>query len=151
MATIFHQVLIDAPIETVYNNITTQDGLSQWWIADCTVQPELGFINEFRVEGIGSNRMKVVNLKSNQNVTWECLNDKDDWTGTHVSFELSTRGSLTCLNFRHIGYKEQNEIFATCNYHWARHLSMLKWLCETGTSVLNSQQEKKEIAAVHHH
>ncbi|MFH1296577.1 MAG: hypothetical protein ABIJ04_04805 [Bacteroidota bacterium] len=45
--------------------ITTQEGLSKWWLADCTVRPELGFINEFRYHGYVSNKMKIIDLQPN--------------------------------------------------------------------------------------
>ena len=70
MAEIYHQVVIRANGETIYNAVTTQEPLSRWWIADCTVKPEVGFVNEFRVEGHGVNKMKVVDLQPGRRVEW---------------------------------------------------------------------------------
>jgi uncharacterized protein YndB with AHSA1/START domain len=149
MANIYHQVLIQADRQTIYEAVTTQSGLSRWWVADCSVKPEIGFVNEFRVAGHGSNKMKIRALQPDTFVEWECMNDEDDWTGTHLSFALSDRGDFTCLDFKHTGYPAEDEVYATCNFHWARHLTMLKTLCETGISQLDQERERSEVKAVH--
>ena len=59
MATIFHQVVIEASKLQVYDAITLQSGLSQWWMADCAVKPEVGCLTVFRVEGHGTNTQRV--------------------------------------------------------------------------------------------
>ncbi|MDX5417691.1 MAG: SRPBCC domain-containing protein [Hymenobacteraceae bacterium] len=149
MANIYHQVLIQADPATVFDAVTTQQGLSGWWIADCSVKPEIGYVNEFQVEGHGTNKMKVLDLQPHTLVEWECLNENDPWTGTRLTFQLSRKGDFTCLDFRHTGYEAEDEVYATCNFHWARHLIMLKALCETGIGQLDQEQERGEVKAVH--
>ena len=149
MANIYHQVLIKAPEKAVYDAVTTHEGLSAWWIKDNTVKAEKDFVNTFNVEGYGQNRMKILQLESPAYVEWECINENDEWTGTRVIFRISTKGDFTCLDFRHNGYPSENEIYATCNYHWGRHLSMLKVYCETGKPQLDQDREKAEVDAVH--
>lgn len=148
MADIYHQVLINASKATVYEAVTTQRGLSRWWIADCNAKAEVGFVNEFN-NGEFTNKMKVVALEPAKYVEWECVNSADEWAGTRISFGLSDKGDFTCLDFRHNGYPEANEMYATCNFHWARHLHMLKELCETGANQLDKDKERKHIDAVH--
>ncbi|WP_017733881.1 SRPBCC family protein [Nafulsella turpanensis] len=149
MANIYHQVLIEADKATVYEAVTTQKGIAGWWIADCEVKPEVGFINTFKAgEGI-YNKMEVTALEPDSFVSWRCVNKNDEWSGTLLTFTLSTKGSFTCLDFKHTGYAAEDELYATCNYHWARHLGMLKEFCETGQPQLNPEREKKEVKAVH--
>lgn len=148
MANIYHQVLIPADRQTVYDALTSQAGLSKWWIANCKVKAEVGFVNEFHLEEHGTNYMKVQALVPNTFVEWECVNTDNPWAGTHVTFSLSDRGRYTCLDFKQTGYTAEDEFYATCNYHWARHLFMLKGLCETGISLLDKKQEEKECKAV---
>lgn len=149
MANIYHQVLINASNESVFDAVTTQQGLASWWILDNISKPEKGFVNVFKVEGYGQNRMKVLMLEKPGYVEWECINENDEWTSTRVIFKISSKGDFTCLDFRHNGYPSENEIYATCNYHWARHLNMLKDYCETGKPQLNREQEQREVKAVH--
>lgn len=150
MVEIYHQVVIRSESETVYNAVTTQQALSRWWIADCTVKPEVGFVNEFRVEGYRVNKMKVADLQPGRRVKWECQNDGpgDQWTGTHVSFEIRAKEDGATLSFRHSNGRQATEFFATCSYHWACHLAILVELCETGRSALDRNKEREEVRKV---
>lgn len=148
MANVYHQVLIQANCATVFEAVTTQTGLSKWWIANCNVKPEIGFVNEFHTEGHGTNYMKVLALEPNSFTEWECTNTGTPWSGTRVTFTLSDKGDFTCLDFKHTGYPAEDELYAICNYHWARHLFMLKAFCETGIPLLDRKQEEKECKSV---
>jgi len=148
METIYHQILIKSTPEAVFKSITTQEGISKWWLADCTVKPELGFINEFRYQGLVNNKMKVIDLRPNQRVEWECVQSDPQWIGTHVIFEISMHHNLVKLNFKHTNWEEQTEFFGTCNFHWARHLTMLRDYCETGIHQLDQKIESEEIRRV---
>jgi uncharacterized protein YndB with AHSA1/START domain len=148
MQTIYHQILIKTTFETVFKAITTQEGLSKWWLSDCIVKPELGFINKFRYQGLVNNKMKVIDLETNQRVEWECIESDPQWIGTHVIFELSMHDDLVKLNFKHTDWKEQTEFFGTCSYHWGRHLTMLREYCETGIGQVDQKKESEEIRRV---
>lgn len=154
MAEIYHMVSIKAHRRTVYESIITQKGLSQWWLPDTIAKAEVGFINEMGIRDLFTNKMKVIDLQPDRRVEWECINDTegDEWTGTHVVFDLVENDGNTNLHFRHSGWKEQSEFFGICNFHWARHLMMLKHLCETGVSLLHAENEKllAEIAMNDH-
>lgn len=144
MADIYHQVLINASREKVYEAVTTWAGISKWWTRECTVRAEVGHINEFRTPD-GTIRMKVLVLDPAAYVEWVCINDRGAWAGTHITFSLSDRGNYTCLDFRHMGFREAGEVYATCNFHWARHLFMLKEYCESGKNLLDSSHERREL------
>lgn len=148
MPTIFHQVVIAASKNKIYDAITQQSGLSQWWLADCTVKPELGFMNLFRMENHGTNKMKVVDLQPGRRVEWECCNDDHPWTRTRIIFEITEKKNACVLSFKHSGWKEQTDSFGICSFHWARHLSMLAHLCETGESQLDQRREREEVRKV---
>ena len=144
MAGIYHMLSINADGTTVYEAITTQRGLSQWWLPDTVAKAEVGFVNQLGIKDLFTNKMKVIDLQPDRRVEWENINDTegDEWTGTHVVFDLVEKNGTTNLHFRQTGWKEQSEFYANCNFHWARHLMMLKHLCETGVSLLNAENEK---------
>lgn len=133
MATIFHRIDIHSNKEAIYQAITTQGGLSRWWLPDCTAKEELGFVNEFKVNDKITNKMKITDLQPNVRVKWECIDSVPEWVGTQIIFEIDTDDGVLFLNFKHAGWKKQTKFCAYCNYHWGRHLSMLKNLCETGS------------------
>lgn len=148
METIFHQLIIETCNKRVFEAITEQNGLSKWWIADCTVKPELGFINHFRLENYVDNKMKVIDLQPFNRVEWECVQSEQEWIGTLITFEIYEHKGYTKLNFKHANWAEQTDFFASCNFHWARHLTMLKELCEKGVNQINQDTELKEIKKV---
>ena len=143
METIAHQVWINAGKEKVYDAVTTTDSLSKWWHPDCTAKPEIGFVNIFRSGGQVHNRMLIVDLKPNEYVEWECINDNGIWTGTRLRFEIIEKQEVCILNFKHSRWESQTEFFTVCNFHWARHLLMLKALCETGNNQVVPSEEAK--------
>ena len=149
MAIIYHQVLINAVRAKIYEALTTQEGVAQWWTSDCIVKPQVGFVNEF---GIGTRthyRMRVVHLQPPFSVEWKCLNQHDDWSGTQLSFHLTDRGDLTCVDFKHSGFTSESEAFGAANFQWARQLLLLKEFCETGENANNNARVEVPATALH--
>lgn len=143
MADIYHLVSLKAAPITVFTAVTTQEGLSKWWLPDAIAKPQVGFINVFKVGTTFINKMKVIDLQPYHKVEWKCLNDDDEWTGTHISFDIREKDGFCHLHFKQTGWRAQTEFFANCNFHWARHLIMLKHYCETNISILNADGERQ--------
>jgi uncharacterized protein YndB with AHSA1/START domain len=141
MATIAHQVWINAEPAEIYKAVTLTEGLSKWWLKECQARPEVGFVNEFYMNGHVHDRMLIVALHPNEYVEWKCVNDNGMWTGTHLSFAIKDKNGITVLDFKHTNWEAETEFFTICNFHWARHLLMLKALCETGEDQINPQVE----------
>jgi uncharacterized protein YndB with AHSA1/START domain len=148
METIYHQILINSTPDVVFKAVTTQEGISKWWLFNCIVKPEMGFINEFRYKNYVHNKMKVIDLQPNKRVEWECIQSDPQWIGTHIIFDISVHNEFVKLNFIHTNWQEQTDFFAACNYHWARHLTMLKNYCESGNNQVDEQVESQEIKRV---
>jgi len=127
-----HNVAIKATPEKIYEAITTQQGLANWWAKQTTAKPEVGFVNVFTF-GTFRNEMKIAILDPNKKVEWKCIRSIDEWVDTTISFELEQKGEKTLLRFSHAGWRAVTDMFAGCNYDWARFLMSLQSLCETGT------------------
>lgn len=136
-AEITHQLWIKASPERVFNAVTQQEGLAQWWISRVEAKPEIGYINLF-YEGSDVIPMQVVCLQPHTYVAWRCLLEGDEWYNTIISFEIREKNGVMILNFKQSGWPAQNEYFSICNFHWARHLLKLKHYCETGKGLLNT-------------
>jgi len=149
MATIYHQVLINAVKSKIYEALTTQEGIALWWTADCIVKPQVGFINEFGIGTQAHYRMKVVVLQPGNLVEWKCVNQHDDWSGTQLSFRLSTKGESTCLDFKHSGFGSEGEAFGAANFEWAKRLLWLKEVCEAEENSVNSPGPNGVASVLH--
>ena len=74
-----------------------------------------------------------------QRVTWkvtDCylhwINDKKEWNGTSVRFDISKEGSRTRITMTHIGLAPGAECYQDCENGWNEHFgeSLLKLLTE---------------------
>ena len=132
MAEIRHNVVIKAAPEKVYEAITTQEGLANWWAKQTTAKPEPGFVNTFTF-GTSRNELKVTSLETNKKVEWQCIKSIEEWIGTNISFDLEEKNGDTLLRFAHADWRTVTDMFASCNYNWALFMKSLKSFCETGT------------------
>ena len=136
MADILHQLTIDAAPSEIYKAITEQSGLAGWWTRDTQAEAKVGTIAAF---GFNQRavvfRMRIGQLEPDRKVNWHCLGDSAEWEGTTLSFELSPDADSTILRFSHRGWRSTEGIYAICNYDWARYLTSLKSLIETGVGM----------------
>jgi uncharacterized protein YndB with AHSA1/START domain len=133
---------IGAPASTVYEALTTQQGLRGWWTADCDAGTGVGAQATFRFDGT-FKVMRIERLLPDAEVCWKCveahidapglLTRTDEWTGTSIVFRLVPRSpSETLLEFEHIGLVPQVECYEICTRGWQQFLASLKSYAETG-------------------
>ena len=132
MPEIRHNIIIKTTSERVYEAITTQEGLANWWAKQTIAKPVIGFVNIFTF-GTFRNEMKVTMLNPNKKVEWHCINSIEEWIDTDISFDLEEKDGRTILRFVHSGWRGVTDTFAGCNYDWGRFMTSLKLFCETGT------------------
>jgi uncharacterized protein YndB with AHSA1/START domain len=132
MADILHMLLIDAPVERVYRAITEQEGLAAWWTSQAVAEPVEGSIAKFAFGDRYHTSMRVEGLDPLREVRWECIAGDEEWVGTKIVFRLEKKGDQTLLRFRHTGWREMTEFYASCNYNWGFYMRSLKVYCETG-------------------
>ena len=101
------QLTIEAPHERVFEAIGTLDGPRHWWTTIVTGSAALG--DELRFGFAGLDEQIVMRASERCEpalIAWSCVAHTrgEEWTGTTVRFELTTRGPHACeLDFRHIG------------------------------------------------
>jgi hypothetical protein len=151
MATLYHQVWINAPTAKVYEALATADGLSSWWAPHTSTETDAGLVlaHDPGAEH-GEVKMRVLDRVPSRRVEWEIISTHprrspaSAWTGTRILFEISDRDNpgqwlgisddvrrMTVLDFRHSGWEEKSEYFGFCNFAWGETLLMLKQLCES--------------------
>lgn len=132
MDLIKHLVTIHAPASTVFENISSEMGLRQWWTDQTEAKAELHFRNHFR---FGSEYHKVMHITEfipNHSITWHCEGMDEEWKDTVITFRLEENEGKTVLHFVHGNWKKETDHVASCNYHWGYYMHSLKLLCETG-------------------
>jgi len=150
MATIQHQVWLNAPASKAFEAVTSAKGISGWWGPHQSEQTSDGLIlSHDPGPSHGVLKFKIVNQIKNSRVEWEFISRHPDaspasaWMGTRAIFDIAERQNkpsqsgfgaeddrATVLDFRHSGWAEGSEYFGFCNFAWAMALLALKKSCE---------------------
>ena len=132
MADILHRVGVETPApQTVYEALTTIDGLAGWWTDDTKGSSEVGGILEVRFARGGFD-MEVVELRPAERVVWRVVDGPAEWVGTTIEWDLRQEGEWTIVLFAHRGWTEPVEFMHHCSTKWGSYLMSLKSLVETG-------------------
>ena len=135
MPDIFHDIPIKAPQRTVFDAVSTAEGLDAWWSNQATGDPTQG--SEYKLQFGPEYEWRAVVVKCAPNTEFEIrmtVSD-DDWTGTRVGFSLSETDGVTLLRFHHLGWPELNDHCRRSGYCWAMYLRCLKRYTERGNIV----------------
>ena len=69
--------------------------------------------------------MKVTEMEPNKKVVWHVLDnyfnftqDKTEWKGTDVVFEIAKKGDKTQVRFTHVGLVSAYECYDVCSNAW---------------------------------
>ena len=129
---ICHLVGIKASPEKIYEFLTTDHGLSQWWTNDVSGAGEVGSVIKFRFNGGGPD-FSVAELVPNERVRWQHSGSMPEaWMGTEIVFQLRVDGEQTFVRFTHANWKEASDFMAHCSTKWGVFLLSLKEAIETG-------------------
>ena len=132
MAEIRHRVGISGSAETIYQLLTTDDGLSKWWTTDTQGAGAPGSIIHFHFGNDGPD-FEVVELVENQRVVWRHHgNMPPGWVGSEVSFDLDETDKQTFVNFRHYNWAQSDDFLAHCSTKWGVFMLSLKSCVENG-------------------
>ncbi len=132
MYSIKHLYHLEAPIEQVFEALTSIDKLKGWWTSHTFGSPQLGALLHFNFPPYAENSMEVVAIEPLSKVGWRCIAGTPDWINTEISFQLDENENKTRMRFAHKHWQTNGDFYAQCSYSWGRYLYSLKLLLETG-------------------
>jgi hypothetical protein len=118
-------LLIDQTPEKVFQAINNVRG---WWPGE--IKGSADKLNDeftYRSGEFHMSTQKIVEFIPDKKVVWlvtesklNFVKDKNEWTGTKISFEISEKDDKTQLCFTHIGLVPEIECFRDCSNAWSQ-------------------------------
>ena len=146
-------ILVDQTPREAFNAINNVRG---WWSEE--IEGSTGKLNDefkYHFEDIHRCQMKLIEVIPDRKVIWLVMdnyfkpgifnsndpftNDKSEWTGTKISFEISKKENKTQVLFTHLGLVPEFECFDVCSNGWTHYIrESLLSLIATGKGQPNS-------------
>ena len=127
-------ILVDQTPKEAFNAINNVRG---WWSEE--IEGSTDQLNDefkYHFEDIHRCQLKVIEIIPDKKVVWLVqdnyfkpgifnsddgfTNDKSEWTGTKISFEISKQDNKTQLRFTHLGLVPEIECFDSCSNSWSQ-------------------------------
>jgi hypothetical protein len=112
-----------------------------WWSEDVDGGTgRLGDQFTYRYEDVHHCTIRVTEAIPHRKVSWlvvdnyfDFIEDKTEWKGTTIGFEISARGDQTEIRFTHRGLVPEYECFDVCSNAWGFYINgSLRSLITTG-------------------
>jgi hypothetical protein len=133
-------IAVDQTPTQVFNAINNPQS---WWSGEITGGThQLNDEFTYRYKDLHMSKQRILEMIPDQKVVWlvtesqiNYAEDKKEWTGTKISFEISKKDNKTQLRFTHLGLDPDIECFESCSYSWTQLIQQaLFTLITTGKS-----------------
>jgi hypothetical protein len=121
-----------------------------WWSGEIEGSTDkLGDEWTYRYRDVHYSKQKVTELIPGKKVVWLVLDgylnfveDKSEWKGTEITFEISRKGDKTEIRFTHVGLVRESECFNACSNAWGSYVNgSLRSLITTGKGQPNEKEK----------
>jgi hypothetical protein len=128
-----------------------------WWSGEIDGETEkLGAVFTYRYKDIHMSKHKITEFVPGKKVVWLVLDsylsfveDKTEWNGSSVVFEIAKKGKQTEVRFTHAGLNPQHECFNGCSNAWGSYVNnSLRNLIATGKGGPNKKENGDRELAV---
>ncbi len=112
-----------------------------WWTGE--IEGDAGEVGDefsYRYPGAHYSKQRITELVSGKKVVWHVVGshlkgpeDPSEWTGTNITFEITSKEDGTEVRFSHLGLVPEFECFDSCSSAWGFFVNgSLKRLITTG-------------------
>ena len=135
MPDIVHDLPIKAPLDRVFQAVSTPQGLDCWWTERSAGRPVVGAEFELWFAPDYDWRAEVTRCVPGSEFELRMVRADGDWIDTRVGFRLEDREGTIWVRFYHTGWPSPNEHYRiSCNC-WALYLRILRRYLEHGETV----------------
>jgi hypothetical protein len=127
-----------------------------WWSGNIEGSTDkLGDEWTYRYEDVHYSKQRITELVPRKKVGWLVLDsslnfveDKDEWNGTSITFEISKRGDKTEVRFTHVGLVPAYECYGACSNAWGSYINgSLRKLIAKGKGQPNKKEKAKATSS----
>ena len=138
---------VDQSPEAVFKAINDVRG---WWSEEEEGETDrLGAVFYHHYQDVHRCTLKITELVPGKRVVWHVLHndfnfiqDRTEWNGTDVVFEIGKKGDKTELRFTHQGLVPAYECYDVCSNAWGQYITgSLRKLITTGQGEPNAVEQ----------
>jgi hypothetical protein len=122
-------ILVDQSPKEAFNAINNVRG---WWTGNPGVEGSADKLNDeftYDYQPYHHSRQKITEMVPGKKVVWliteshlSFVEDKNDWTGTKIIFDITSKGDKTEVRFTHQGLVPASECYDSCSNAWAGYI-----------------------------
>jgi hypothetical protein len=123
-------ILVDQTPEEAFDAIIDVRG---WWTGNPGIEGSTDKLNDeftYRYEPYHYSKQKVTELIRGKKVVWLVIDsninfveDKNEWKGTKITFDITEKGGKTEVHFTHVGLAPGIECYNDCSNAWGSYIS----------------------------
>ena len=123
--------------------------ISAWWSEEVVgATDKVGDAFDYHYKDVHRCSMKMTEAVSGKRVAWlvtdnyfNFVDDKTEWKGTQIVFDIARKGEKTEVRFTHLGLVPEYECFDICSTAWGTYINgSLKSLIATGKGHPNPKE-----------
>ena len=127
------------------------NNVREWWSGEPGIEgstDKLGDDFAYRYKPRHYSKQKITELIPGKKVVWLVLdsqlnfvNDKREWKGTKITFEIAKKGDKTEVRFTHVGLVPDYECYGACSSAWGSYIKgSLRSLITAGKGQPNEKE-----------
>jgi uncharacterized protein YndB with AHSA1/START domain len=129
--------------QEVYDAINDVRG---WWSGEIEGYTDrIGAEFTYRYKGLHRSTQRITELVPGKRVVWHVVDasldfveDRTEWNGTDIVFEIGRKGETTEVRFTHLGLAPRFQCYGNCSGAWRYYINdSLRSLIATGTGEPN--------------
>ena len=138
---IYHDLVIKAPIDKVFQAITEPADLINWWPLRCSGVPKENEVYNFFFTPEYDWYGKVIKVEPNKSFHIKMTQADADWDPTSFGYDLEQNEEEVQVQFWHVGWPACNAHYRRSSFCWAILLNGLKNYVEKGIVIPFEERE----------